>query len=710
MHNIMHNAQYIMHNAQCTMHNWLRLLLLVAMASGQWPMVSGQWAMVQAQGIYVNKKGGESVNYPSTVFDKVTPRYVSTSSSSFETGAVADLKYEQVADMKTARMGHQVFPSGDGFVVVGGHTTGFQLTTTAELYHNGTWQDLTVGSPHDGAFAVTLSDGRVMVGGGFAAAKGVGQSRATDIYDPATQHFTAGPDMTVARSYCKAVSTGGGVYVSGNWYADDKVLDYYNGTAFTAVGDMDARTKPYLFTNTKGDVFPLAPTDNYGKDIAKVANSSGVVCLRGDKYEASTGKSFYYYYSAYEAYTPLPLTDEARMEDCHRTDRNGFLVLAKSADGSYLLTEPCPDVNTTYNHNKLLIPTKHPVTGAAITWRGGVFVNNAKHEAYIIGSSGTATNQTVHLISYNYNDYYWTIASAGGFDYNLMAGSWTLLADGRLACTGGNVNDNFDAQSHVYLFTPPVAGANEGEKTENWGVDVFKKDGSKDTYMDDELESITTYDAEAFDERITQEIPVEYLTKMREHMPIYSGNTPPVIEGTFAVKPNLCEYSSVIDRYEGKIMATTVVNFYDQNTTANTVMFRYEELDDNDGSVMATTLPAEAKVLGKGDNFTIFVIVEETDNFNVWTKMAEIHSGTVTAEGIKDYYNGVLMLDKSDDKAGPKMSVGTFRIFKDKDGLAEPDTWTARRSSARATGRNTVSLPLSTDVAPTAQPMEQTAR
>lgn len=49
-------------------------------------------------------------------------------------GVTATLKYEKVADMTVARMSHQFFPSGNDFVVVGGRTTGFQLTRTAELY------------------------------------------------------------------------------------------------------------------------------------------------------------------------------------------------------------------------------------------------------------------------------------------------------------------------------------------------------------------------------------------------------------------------------------------------------------------------------------------------------------------------------------------------------------------------------------------------
>jgi hypothetical protein len=112
------------------------------------------------------------------VFDRVTPVKLTTTipSGTLEEGALATLQYEKLADMKTARMSHQVFPSGTDIVVVGGHTTGFLLTTTAEIYRNGQWSDVAINSPHDGGFSLVLPDGRIMVGGGFSRAEGNGQT------------------------------------------------------------------------------------------------------------------------------------------------------------------------------------------------------------------------------------------------------------------------------------------------------------------------------------------------------------------------------------------------------------------------------------------------------------------------------------------------------------------------------------------------------
>ena len=64
---------------------------------------------------------------------------------------------------------------------------------TAELYENGSWRSLSIAGTHDGGFSVKLADGRYMVGGGFSKQGGVGQTTATDIYDPQAHAFSVGP-------------------------------------------------------------------------------------------------------------------------------------------------------------------------------------------------------------------------------------------------------------------------------------------------------------------------------------------------------------------------------------------------------------------------------------------------------------------------------------------------------------------------------------
>lgn len=636
----------------------------------------------QAQGIYVNKKSGESIAYPKAILDKVVPMKSGISVSTYEKGATATLEYEKIADMQTPRIGHQIFPSGDGFVVVGGHTTNFELTSTAEIYENGSWKNISISNPHDGAFSVTLSDGRVMVGGGFSSKNGVGQSKKTDIYNPATKSFTAGPDMSVARGCCKAVAIGDKVYVSGNWYADDKVIDYYDGSTFKSIGDMDGRSNPYMFYDKEGNIYSLSAYDTKGGDFGFYTDDEGDKALTGDVYVVSEDKTYYYRYWLYSQWVPLPLPADARAEDNAYYDGSyNFVVLTKNGD-QYLLTEPCPDDNMTHNWNTFEIPSRHPVTDEVITYRGNVYNNAAKGEYYIIGCSGTTTNQTVHIISFSYKEgNYWTIASASGFDHDLMSSSWTLLSDGRLACTGGGIKNNFDAQKTSYIFTPPTAGLVESSSTMDYGVSVYKQDGSNDNYKESELESITTYEEE-FDERITQEIPVEYLSKMNAHMPIYSGNTPPNIEGVYLWNPLVLVYDSKNSYPTGHQFDDYISEITNQDMSKNTLDYRDEQISN--GSATVPSEKSEAKIVGEGDNFTMFVIPTTKYSDETWVKMASLFSGTKTDDGIKNFYQGFVVLDKGDPNHN-FMDIGEFRVVNDQNGMSEPTTWLARQNAARKT-------------------------
>lgn len=642
---------------------------------------------IGAQGIYVNKKNGESISYPKAILDRVTPVEKGSSSATYETGAVATLKYEKIADMKTARIGHQIFQAGDGIVVVGGHTTGFQLTTTAEIYQNGQWRDLNISSPHDGGFSVTLSDGRVMVGGGFSSNSGVGQSKKVDIYNPSTQTFSAGPDLSVARAGCRAIAIGNKVYVSGNWYADDKVIDYYDGSSFTSIGDMDGRSNPYLFSDKEGNVYSLSAYDTRGGDFGFYTDAEGNKALSADKYDVTDGKTYYYRFPFFSQWVPVYLHADARVEDTHYIDdadgANLYLVLTKNGS-DYLLTEVCPDNNKTYNYNKFSIPSKHPVTNATINYRGTVFYNKPKHEYYLIGTSGSGSNQTVHIISYCYDNGYWTIASASGFNHDLMSGAWTLLSDGRLACTGGGIKDNFDAQKYAYLFTPAEAGLSASSSSHEYGVNVYRQDGNYDYYTESDLESITTYEEE-FDEKIVKEIPVEMLTQLGQYMPIYSGSTPPSIEGTYRVAPNRYVYDTTGYFNENKPTATDkIIRFSNQQSNGQEV--DYAAYDAGNADIAYGN---GAIVIGSGNNFTAFFNTEMTDSKGIYVKQATLVSGTITSQGIQNLYRSFLTTDKrGDDNNNTYMAVGAFRTFKDGDGLASNETWSPGSKARMKDGKS----------------------
>jgi hypothetical protein len=189
----------------------------------------------------------------------------------------------------------------------------------------------------------------------------------------------------------------------------------------------------------------------------------------------------------------LPLSYDVRSESSHVNygGSNCYFLLAKTSKGTQLfmvdMDDPDdPEYPVLYIFSSFEIPSVDDA-GKAITWRGGVFVNSARNELYIIGASGSASNQTLHIISFNYDSFDWTMASASGFNHDMLAASWTMLDDGRLACTGGGVNSNFDAQTSSYIFTPLVAGQGDDDTPEEPTgsgpkLVVWLKSGNKVTY------------------------------------------------------------------------------------------------------------------------------------------------------------------------------------------------------------------------------------
>jgi len=370
-------------------------------------------------------------------------------------------------------------------VVVGGRTTGFKLTETAELYQNNNWQSLSISNAHDGAFSVGLTDGRFMVGGGFSSGSGVGQSTSTDIYDPQTHSFSAGPQLTTARAQSKAINVDGKIYVSGNWYANDPTIDYYDGISFRAVGETDGRTQPYILADREGNLLIFSSYDVKGNLSEYYTFDDGSKTLLADKYSPATGETHYLALPFTPEKTPMLLPDDTRSADYHFTQGgdNFYMILAKTTDG-YRLYMLNMDELSLYQFNTFAIPTTDTAK-QTITWRGGVLVNEARQEVYLIGASGPVSNQTMHVISMNYVTDEWTIASATGFKHNLLTASYTMLTDGRLVCTGGGIKDNTDAQRSAYIITPPVAG--QGDDTpsvlsEGPRLVVWLKSGEKVVY------------------------------------------------------------------------------------------------------------------------------------------------------------------------------------------------------------------------------------
>ena len=385
-------------------------------------------------------------------------------------GVKANMAYERLADMPTAHYNHQVFPSGKGFVVMGGTADWNTPTKKAELYQNGKWTSLTpTDNAGDPSFSVVLSDGQVMVGGGGPSGSGGGPAKGTAIYNPSTQKFTKGPDMTVARSLPNGLLMNGNVYVAGNLYADDDVYDRYNGQMFSAFAVTGGFSSPYLFYDEDGGLYEVAPYDINHKLVEFRKFSSGNTYLAGYNYDATDGKTYYYPFPFVD-YNLLELPIEMKTSDYHWSYLNTYFLLTKHSSGVYKVIMFYPDAGEgeynfyDYMDETFVIPTRNTADNTTIKWRGGVFVNEEKNELYLIGASGTGSTRSLHLISYDLIEGFWSIATVDGLGFDPLKAGWALLSDGSLACTGG-YDPDYNVVKSAYIFTPPTAGTGGSDIT-----------------------------------------------------------------------------------------------------------------------------------------------------------------------------------------------------------------------------------------------------
>ena len=363
------------------------------------------------------------------------------------------LNYEQLPDMPTPRLGHVTFPSGnDDIVVVGGHTTGFELTQTAEILHDGQWTSLTVSYPHDGAAWVELSDGRKLITGGFSSGWGVGESSVAEIYDPATQSFTVVNDMIQIRAFQNMVRTGIGdsVMVCGNWYADDYLIELWNGSTFTTIAQKDVPfDSPAMVSNGQGTVYVFGSFNNYGSYfnpfVYKVDTRTGQVseltipALEGLKIHAQI-------YGTQQA--DAMTADGKYLFLVQKTDNNEYALMSFDMS-TETATELIALPSVTFERNGVA------PDGLTLYWRANVLVNQERQEAYVMGYYITENGYSVAIMTFNLATGNATLHLGGNFGGNLASGSWSIQpSTGNLIITGGSVSDNFDAVATVISVRP----------------------------------------------------------------------------------------------------------------------------------------------------------------------------------------------------------------------------------------------------------------
>lgn len=179
---------------------------------------------------------------------------------------VVPLQVERLPDLNMPRSGHALIWANGEAVVVGGHTSGFIPTATAEYYSDGQWHLLPTVYKHDDGLTLLLRSGQVLVAGGHEKNLGIGQTFEVERYDPVAHRFEGFGCLDRKRTLFSAVELDSGrVLVSGNWYERDEI-ELFDGRKFFAhVKPVSTpRAAPFMFRMSDGDALILAGQDTCG--------------------------------------------------------------------------------------------------------------------------------------------------------------------------------------------------------------------------------------------------------------------------------------------------------------------------------------------------------------------------------------------------------------------------------------------------------------
>jgi len=362
------------------------------------------------------------------------------------------LAAERLPDLRKPLTGHVVLPLGDGFMVAGGHTTGFVPVQEAFIWRGGVWTTVPMLYPHDTPFALVMKDGRIVIGGSYAESFGIGQTWGVESYDPSTGKFSPEPIMDFKRAHASAVELSGGkLIIAGNWYGRDAI-------------------ERYVFDDYDRDSKPLEDTLSYPYVLRSDVDNALIFGSRDGRYAALTdcivrrwdGDSLvvplFKQWHPYSYINHGPVADEAFTGDMS-TGRFSYLIHAKdSLERQSALLKVSGETFS-------LLDTEYPIPSEGpwgpIEYNGYVQVDRSRETAWLLGVDG---ERRVYLAGIEYGaaagggaapvKMYFTepLEDVGQFPYS------RVLADGRVVLAGGVSESNYEPHGAVYLFAPnPVA-------------------------------------------------------------------------------------------------------------------------------------------------------------------------------------------------------------------------------------------------------------
>jgi len=286
---------------------------------------------------------------------------------------IVRVEAERLPDLNIPRSGHTAFVANGEVTVVGGHTSGFVLTPTAEYYKDGKWHQLQTVYAHDGGFSVALKSGKVLLAGGFKDNLGISQSHEVEMYDPTKHHFDGFGCLDQKRASAAAIELDSGkVLITGNWYADDGMECFDGQTLFSHVKAIrQPRYLPHLFRTSDGDVLVVAGYDTKGQPI----DSLIVERMKGEPFHAPL----------FDTWRPLQYDLAVHSDESFIGDGT-YLMPVQDKDGQMAIAEVRDTVFS-------LLATDQTIPMASqwgkISYYTPVYADSLHHRGYVMGCDST---------------------------------------------------------------------------------------------------------------------------------------------------------------------------------------------------------------------------------------------------------------------------------------------------------------------------------
>ena len=365
--------------------------------------------------------------------------------------SIIKLQPERLPDMTIPRLSHSTFIINGELTVVGGHTSGFVPTKTAEYFKDGKWHEMQMVYTHDDGLCVPLRSGKVLLAGGYKENLGVGQTIEAELYDPATHTFEGFGCLDRRRTHPTGVELPNGqVVVAGNWYHDDAIETYNGGMYFETARQVSVpRSFPRLLCISDSDVMVVSGYwDNYGK----VIENNIVDRLKGGPFRVPL----------LETWQPYILGQTPRSDDSFIGDKEkgifAYLLAVRDSTGQVAIAEVRDTVFS-------LLPTTSPVPMKSqfgeINYESPVIVDRQAQRGYVMGGDSLG-RKYILCIDYAERPAPLTLYYTDPLP-EAASGIPVLTAEGNLILAGGIAlgGTYFTPTSAVWLF--PVGHRTDSE-------------------------------------------------------------------------------------------------------------------------------------------------------------------------------------------------------------------------------------------------------